>query len=66
MAAEEERFRRMVRPSAGLSELQISSILSSKWNPWKSERIERTAAKMRDTNKRTSYQNRSAKLKFKH
>jgi hypothetical protein len=52
MAAEEKRFRRVVRSSAELNELQISLILSSKWNPWKSERLERTAAKMRAVNKR--------------
>lgn len=52
MAAKEKSFWRIVRSSAELSELQISLILSSKWNPWKSERLERTAAKMRAVNKR--------------
>jgi hypothetical protein len=52
MVAEEKRFRRIVRSSAELSELQISLILSSKWNPWKAERLESTAAKMRAANKR--------------
>jgi hypothetical protein len=52
METKEKGFQRVVRSSAELSELQISLILSSKWNPWKSERLERTAAKMRATNKR--------------
>jgi Planctomycete cytochrome C len=65
METEEKGFRRVVRLSAELSELQIATILRSKWRPWKSERLERTAAKMLEANKRTSRPNRERLPEFK-
>jgi hypothetical protein len=73
MEAADKGFRRMVRSSAELTDRQISRILYFKWHPYKSERLERTAAKMRATqqrireaNKRASRQNFKTQPEFNH